>query len=137
VQGLTVQGVSPYRLTPVTNPDIPLTPEFRAQLARKNLVRLFIEPRTAIALVGHGLRRAARTVGAHVQATLTTVALARAVASMRSPELLTMTAAHPSDYGNVAKDPQDKHAETFGSTHEPEEVIVDLSDTNEDMDIEF
>ena len=128
--GLSVQGVSPYRLTPVANPDIRLTPEFRAQLARKNLVRLFIEPKTAIAMVGHGLRRAARTVGAHVQATLTTAALVRAVASMRSPESLTPTAAHPSnDFGKVA--------DVWGTPNDDEPVIVDLSGTNEDMDVEF
>lgn len=97
MQGLTVQGISRYRLTPVANPDIPLTPEFRAQLARKNLVKLLIEPRTAIAMAGHGLRPVARTVRAHVQATIITTALVRAVASMRAPESLTPTEAHLSD----------------------------------------
>lgn len=84
MQGLTVQGVSPYRLTPVANPEISLTPEFRAKLARKNLVRTLIEPRTVIALVGHGLQPVALTVRAHVRAMLTMSGLVRTVANMQN-----------------------------------------------------
>ena len=155
MQGLTVQGFSPYRLTPVAIPVIPGTQGLRAGFARKNLVKLLIEPKTAIALVGHGLRRAAPTVRGHVQATLTTTALVRAVASMRSPESLTPTAAHPSDGEASARYdatkvvtvtlevpglpamPLEGYPADEPFVYEPEEIIVDLSGTNEDVDVEF
>lgn len=150
-KGLSVQGVSPYRLTPVANPDIKLTPEFREQLIRKNLVRLFIESKTAIAAVGRGLRPAAPTVRAHVRVVLITSGLVQRAVNLQARELLTQKAAPPSDIEVDLSNPQ-LTAYKFGrdgaalneysrvgseAWGEPDEVIEDLSDLNEDMDVEF
>ena len=135
--GLSVQGVSPFRLTPVANPDIPLTPEFRAQLARKNLVRLLIEPRTATAMVGHGLRQGVHTVGVRVQVTLTTTALERAVVNLRGLESLTPTVAPHSDIKGAPGEDVGKGIGGLYLIDNDEPVIEGLSDLNEDMDVEF
>lgn len=91
-EGLTVMGVSPTRLTRVANPDIPLTYEFARGLQTKNLVKRFTESRTAIALVGLGLRPAAHTVRAHVRASIISAGLVQWVASLNgTPLQVTLT----------------------------------------------
>lgn len=168
-KGLSVQGVSPYRLTPVANPNIKLTPEFREQLARKNLVRLFIESKTAIATVGRGLRPAAPTVRAHVRVVLITSGLVQRAVSLQARELLTQKAAPLSELCSegcgIAKadcrasaklccpdckcrfESDGEASAGYDATVTPkfnyvsmvddEPVVEDLSDLNEDMDVEF
>lgn len=121
--GLSVQGVSPYRLTPIANPEISLTPEFRAQLARKNLVRLLIEPRTVIALVGHGLQPVALTVRAHVRAMLTMGGLVRMVANMQNRATSIPKPAHRSE----VEVEFDEHAQTSTNEEHVARVRADMA----------
>lgn len=100
MQGLTVQGVSPYRLTPRPNENITVPDEVGATIVRRNLARRLTESRIAIALVGLGLRPAALTVSAHVRALITSAGLVRAVASFNGKPIqvtLTQTPERPSN----------------------------------------
>lgn len=84
--GLSVQGVSPNRLTPRPNENITVPDEVGKEIVLRNLARRFTESRIAIALVGLGLRPAALTVRAHVRALITSAGLALVAANMRARE---------------------------------------------------
>jgi hypothetical protein len=81
VQGLTVQGFSAERLTPLPNQNITVCDEVGETIARRNLARRLTESRIAIAMVGLGLPPAALTVRGHVRATITFAGLARVAAN--------------------------------------------------------
>lgn len=118
-EGLTVQGVTPYRLTPQPNEGLEVPDEVGRTIVRRNLARRLTESRIAIALVGLGLPPVALTVRAHVRVMTTSAGLARVAATLRQKESLsTPTVAHHSD---PDVDPS----------------WCDMSDTNEDMDVEF
>lgn len=70
------------RISPVYNPLIDVTPEFAKQINARELAKRLIESRIAIALVGLGLRPAARTVRAHVRAEISSSGLALWVANL-------------------------------------------------------
>lgn len=90
-EGLTVLGVSPYRLTPRPNENITVPDEVGRTIVRRNLARRLTESRIAIAMVGLGLRPAALTVRAHVQAMISFAGLARVAANMPPTEKLLLT----------------------------------------------
>lgn len=95
-KGLSVQGASPTRLTPYPNPNIMVPDEVGRAIVLRNLARRLIGSEIAIARVGLGLRPAAHTVSAHVQAATFFSGLARKVASSPEP-LLTPKPAHLSN----------------------------------------
>lgn len=131
-EGLTVQGVSPYRLTARPNENIEVPDEVGYTIVRRNLARRLTESRIAIALVGLGLRPVALTVRAHVQATISFAGLARVAVNIRDREAST-----------TKTDPTQKpahHSETVEALDGGEDTDFlwrDMSDTNEDMDVEF
>lgn len=106
-EGLTVQGVSLYRLTARPNENIEVPDEVGYTIIRRNLARRLTESRIAIATVGLGVQPAGRTVRAHVRATIITAGLARVAANIRAREdstaktNLIQKRAHPSNsYGD-------------------------------------
>lgn len=97
MQGLTVQGVSPTRLTPRPNENIEVPDEVGATIVRRNLARRFTESRIAIATVGLGVQPAALTVRGLVRALITSAALARVAANLQSRDSSTPIAVPLSD----------------------------------------
>lgn len=91
MQGLTVQGVSPTRLTPRPNENITVPDEVGRAIVLRNLARQLTEPRTAIVMAGLGVQPAAPTVLAAVRAESMRAVLARAVASTSAPVELSST----------------------------------------------
>lgn len=87
MRGLTVQGVSPTRLTSRPNENITVPDEVGREIVRRDLVRQLIVPRTAIVMVGLGLPPAAPTVLAAVRAESMRAVLARAVASTNARDV--------------------------------------------------
>ena len=100
MQGLTVQGASPARLTPRPNENISVPDEVGRTIVRRNLARRLTESRIAIATVGLGLRPADLTVRALVRALITSAGLVQWVAGLNGKTIhatLTPTAAPPSE----------------------------------------
>lgn len=117
-EGLTVQGVTPYRLTLRPNENLEVPDEVGYAIVRRNLAKRLTESRIAIATVGLGLRPAALTVRAHVRARISFAGLARVAVTLRQKESsLTPKPEPPSD--------------------DVDPSWQDMSDTNEDMDVEF
>lgn len=83
-KGLTVQGVSPTRLTPLPNENITVPDEVGRAIVARNLARRFTESRIAIAMVGLGVQPAALTVSGVVRALITRAELARTVADIKN-----------------------------------------------------
>lgn len=96
MQGLTVQGVSPTRLTPRPNENISVPDEVGRTIVRRNLARRLTESRIAIATAGLGLNPTGLTVRALVRALISSAGLVQAVANLQRKEL-TPTAAPPSE----------------------------------------
>ena len=149
--GLTVQGVSPYRLTARPNENIEVPDEVGYTIVRRNLARRLIESRIAIATAGLGVRLAGLTVRAHVRAMIISAGLVRVAANIRAREVdstkidPTLKPAHPSETVEHTS-PTCDLVDDYGSlTPQGQRILLDdvdpswrdLSDTNEDMDVEF
>lgn len=97
MQGLTVQGESPTRLTPRPNENIEVPNEVGRAIVLRNLARRFTESRIAIATVGLGLKPTGLTVRGLARALITSAELGLLVASLHAKASLTPTAAPPSE----------------------------------------
>lgn len=138
-QGLTVQGVTPYRLTPRPDENLEVPDEVGHAIVARLLVRKLIEPRLAIAMAGLGVQPAGLTVRAHVQAMITTAGLARVAANIRAREVdstktdLTPTPAHRSE--TVEHTEPTRYLLDDDGSMIPQGQRILMS--NDDMEVEF
>lgn len=104
MQGLTVQGVSPTRLTPRPNENIEVPDEVGRTIVARNLARRLTESRIAIVTGGLGVQPEALTVAGLVRALIMRAGLVRVAVSLQSRGSLTLKPERLSDYATRVRE---------------------------------